>query len=472
MDEIMLKPALEQSAAIHAGRLSATNLMRMTLSRIARINPAINAIISLRDEDVLMRAAAEADRALSEGRSHGWLHGLPLAVKDLADVSGVPSSYGSPLYAGTMPDADDIQVERMRKAGAIFIGKTNTPEMGLGSHSYNPVFGVTRNPWNQWRSAGGSSGGAAAALAARLLPVADGSDMMGSLRNPAGFNNVVGFRPTPGVIPSPGPELFLDQLSVLGPMGRTVRDVAALLQVQAGHDHRDPLSREPGPLWVDPLPDFSGARIGWLGDYHGHLPFQPGVLPLSDAALHVFRRMGAAVKAVPPFFDMARLWQCWRTLRHFLVAGGHRADYADPERRAKMKPELCWEVENGLALSAMDVHAASVTRSDWYRAMLGLFERYDFLVLPSQQVFPFPAEWDWPKAIAGRSMDTYHRWMEVVIGPTLAGLPVAAMPSGFGGEGLPAGIQIIGPPRADRSVLQLAAAYEAATPWLGLAPPL
>ncbi len=470
MTDIAKLTAQELSAAIHQRRLTARQVMEATLQRIARINPTLNAIISLGDEDQLIGQAEAADRALSAGEDHGWLHGVPMAVKDLADVRGIPSSYGSPLYQGTMPEADEIQVARMRAAGAIFIGKTNTPEMGLGSHSYNPVFGVTRNPWDPSKSAGGSSGGAGAALAARLVAVADGSDMMGSLRNPAGFNNVVGFRPSPGVIPAPGPDLFLDQLSVLGPMGRSVGDVARLLETQAGYDRRDPLSRAEGLFSLGNRPDFSGARIGWLGDYNGYLPFESGVLDLCQQTLPVFRRLGAGVSSVRDFYPMDRLWQGWKVLRHFLVMGGHRADHADPARRAKMKPELCFEVEHGLALSAEAVHAASVIRSDWYRAMLELFRHHDFLILPSQQVFPFPAEWDWPKQIAGRHMDSYHRWMEVVIGPTMAGLPVAAMPAGFGSHGLPAGIQIIGPPRGDRQVLALAAAYEAATDWLSRQP--
>ncbi len=462
--------ALALSTAIAERRLDCRSVMAAYLSRIAAINPRLNAIVSLRPADALLAEAEEADRALAAGEYRGWLHGVPFAVKDLSEAKGILCSFGSANYADFVPDYDDIHVARIRAAGAVIIGKTNAPEMGLGSHSYNPVFGVTRNPYDTGKSAGGSSGGAAAGLAARLLPAADGSDMMGSLRNPAAFNNVVGFRPSFGRVPSLNTELFLGQLAVNGPMGRNVADVAALLATQSGHDPRDPLSLAGEGLALDADRDLSGARIGWLGDFGGYLPFEPGVLELCRASLDVFRRLGCRVEDVPPGFDMARLWQIWRTLRHFLVANGQAADYADPVRRARMKPEMIWEIENGQSLSAAEVYAASLGRSDWLRHVMGLFETYDFLVLPSAQVFPFEAGIYWPKAIAGRAMDTYHRWMEVVIGPTLAGLPVAAMPAGFGAGGLPAGIQIVGRPRADSDVLAAAARYEAATDWLARHP--
>jgi amidase len=462
--------ALALSAAIAARRLDCRSVMAAYLSRIEAINPRLNAIVSLRPAEALLAEAEAADRALAAGEYRGWLHGIPFAVKDLSEAKGILCSFGSANYADFVPDYDDIHVERIRASGAIVIGKTNAPEMGLGSHSYNPVFGVTRNPYDQNKSAGGSSGGAAAGLAARLLPVADGSDMMGSLRNPAGFNNVVGFRPSFGRVPSLNTELFLGQLAVNGPMGRSVADVAALLATQAGYDPRDPLSLADEDLSLDAALDLSGVRIGWLGDFDGYLPFEPGVLELCHASLGVLRRLGCRVEEVPARFDMAQLWQTWRTLRHFLVANGQAADYADPARRARMKPEMIWEIENGQTLSASQVYAASLGRSAWLRHVSGLFETYDFLVLPSAQVFPFDADLDWPKAIAGRAMDTYHRWMEVVIGPTLAGLPAAAMPAGFGANGLPAGIQIIGRLRADREVLAVAAAYERATDWLGRHP--
>ncbi|MDX3925119.1 MAG: amidase [Shinella sp.] len=470
MENITRLSALELSAAIHAGTVSCRAVMEAYLARIEILNPAINAIVSLRDRDELMAQAAQADRELSQGRSRGWLHGFPFAIKDLSEAKGIACTFGSEIYRNFVPDFDDIHVERIRAAGAIIIGKTNVPEMGLGSNTYNPVFGRTRNPYDPTKSAGGSSGGAAAALAARLVPVADGSDMMGSLRNPAAFNNVVGFRPSFGRVPSLGNESFFGQLAVNGPMGRTVADVAALLGTQAGYDPRDPLSLPAEDLSLQDAPDFSGARIGWLGDYGGYLPFEAGVLDLCRDAMTVFSAVGATVEEVVIGFDMARLWESWRTLRHFLVTGGQKADYADPNRRTKMKPEMIWEIENGKRLSAEKVYTASVIRSDWHRHVLSLFAGYDFLILPSAQVFPFDVASDWPKSIAGREMDTYHRWMEVVIGPTMAGLPVAAMPAGFSPKGLPAGIQIVGRPRADRAVLQMAALYEANTPWNGYVP--
>lgn len=441
--------------------------MRDHLDRIERLNPVINAIVNLRDADALLAEAGAADRELASGLSRGPLHGFPFAIKDLSEAAGIRCTYGSRIHADFVPDFDDIHVARIRAAGAILIGKTNAPEMGLGSQTYNEVFGATRNPWDLTRCAGGSSGGAAAALAARLLPLADGSDMMGSLRNPAAFNNVVGFRPSLGAVPALGAELFVSSFSVHGPMGRSVADAALLFGVQAGRDRRDPWS-----AGLDECPPPAGRRlrIGWLGDYGGYLPFEPGVLALCQTGLAVFERLGMVVEPVEIGFDMERLWRCWTGLRGWVMANRHAAAYADPGKRALMKPELVWEIETGQGVSAADVYEASVIRSDWYRRMLALFDRFDALVLPAAQVFPFDVETHWPGEVAGRAMDTYHRWMEVVIGPTLAGLPVAAMPVGFNGQGLPAGFQIVGAPRADHAVLEIAARYEQATDWLDRSP--
>ncbi|VVE31211.1 amidase [Pandoraea terrigena] len=471
VNDIVALDALALSDAIRARRVSCREVMQAYLAHIAQYNPAVNAIVSLRDGDDLLAQADERDRQLAGGVSLGWMHGMPHAVKDFAACAGFPTRKGSPLTSAAPDTQDSISVARIRAAGAIFIGKTNVSEFGLGSHSYNPVFGTTRNAYDPTRSAGGSSGGAGSALALRMLPVADGSDMMGSLRNPAAFGNVYGFRPSQGRVPyGPAPELFVQQLSTEGPMGRTVADVAQLLATQAGYDARSPLSlaQDHGavPFLSALQRDVKGLRLGWLGDYGGHLPMEDGVMALCEASLRDFTAIGCEVEACAPDFAPARLWQTWLTLRHWLVSGSLGELYADPARRDKLKPEAQWEVEGGRALRAADVYRASVDRSEWYRSLARLFERYDFLLLPSAQVFPFDAQWHWPSSVAGKPMDTYHRWMEVVIGPTLAGLPAISVPVGFDARGLPMGLQIIGPAQADLAVLQLAHAYERQTQWV------
>ncbi|WP_210240222.1 amidase [Amaricoccus solimangrovi] len=457
--------ALTLSRAIHAREISCREVMAAYLAHIERHNPAVNAIVSLRDGDALLREADVRDRQLAQGESMGWLHGIPQAIKDLSATAGHRTTLGSPLFADHVPGSDSIMVERIRRDGAIIIGRTNVPEFGLGSHTYNPVFGATRNAYDPGRSAGGSSGGAAAALAMRLLPVADGSDMMGSLRNPAAFNNVYGLRPSFGRVPfGPTPEVFGQQLATEGPMARTVADLARMLATQAGPDPRAPLSINEDPaVFAGSLDrDLKGVRVGWIGDWRGYLPMEPGILSLCENALGTFRDLGCEVDELVPDFDPARLWQCWLTLRHWGVAGLLGALHADPAKRRHLKPEARWEVEGGLALSGADVHGANTIRSAWYAALLKLFERYDFLALPSAQVFPFPVEEAWPREIAGRPMDSYHRWMEVVVPGSLSGCPTISLPAGFSPSGLPMGIQIIGPRQADLSVLRLARGYERA----------
>ncbi|MCB2129702.1 MAG: amidase [Rhodobacteraceae bacterium] len=467
--------ARDLTAGLRSGRLSAHRLMQATLERIGRVNPAINAVVSLRDADALLSEARAADLVPVDRR--GALHGLPVAVKDLVATKGLRTTFGSPLYADHLPDADDLIAARLRGAGAILIGKTNTPEWGHGSHTFNPVHGVTRNPYDPGRSAGGSSGGAAAALAARMVALADGSDMMGSLRNPAAFCNVYGFRPSWGLVPQDaGGEVFLATLSTDGPMARSPGDLALLLDVLAGPNPEVPFCR--------PVPDLSGLksgawddaglkgkRLGWLADWGGAYPMEPGILTQCGTALEVFRSLGATVDDLPPPFPAEALWQSWTTLRAMLNAGS-KADLArDPARRALTKPETLWEIERGTGLTAAEVHAASVIRSDWYAAAARLFGDYDALILPAAQVWPFPAEWRWPIEVAGRGMDTYHRWMEVVIPVSLIGLPCLALPAGFGAEGLPTGIQLFGPTGSDAAILGLGAAYHAATDWPGRCPP-
>lgn len=466
--------AIELSRAIHARQVSCHEVMQAYLAQVERFNPAVNALVSLRSDEEVLAEAVQRDRELDQGQSRGWMHGMPQAIKDLAATKGLRTTLGSPLFAEHVPQEDAISVARVRASGAIIIGKSNVPEFGLGSQTYNSVFGTTGNAYDPRLVAGGSSGGAAVALALRMLPVADGSDMMGSLRNPAAFNNVLGLRPSLGRVPyGPAPDLFVQQLGTEGPMGRSVADVARLLSVQAGYDPRVPLSLNADPaVFGEPLQrDFKGARLGWLGDYNGYLPMEDGVMSLCESALKDFAALGCEVENCQPEFSLERLWQTWLTHRHWLIQGSLGAAYADPQKRALLKPEAQWEVQGGLQLSAADVYQASVNRSDWYRALGKLFERYDFLLLPTAQVFPFDAQQPWPRIVAGREMDTYHRWMEVVIGPTLAGLPSMNVPVGFNPQGLPMGLQIIGPAQADRAVLQLAYAHEQLTRWVQRRPP-
>jgi len=465
---IVMMDGMELSKAIHSKAISCHEVMTAYLDHIAQFNPKVNAIVSLQDRDDLLKQADERDAQLARGESMGWMHGFPHAVKDLEPTKGIRTSNGSPLADG-VPDHDAILVERLRKSGAIFIGKTNVPEFGLGSQSYNSIFGVTRNAYNQSKAAGGSSGGAASSLALRMLPVADGSDYMGSLRNPAAFNNVIGFRPSFGRVPSgPGGEVFLASPSTAGPMGRTVRDVAMLLSVIAGPDDRAPLSIEQDPaMFTRPLErDFRGTRLGWLGDLGGRLPFEPGILDLCKQSFKAFESFGCTVEEARPDYSMERLWQTHLTIRHWLTAAGLGAFYADPAKRAKLKPEAQWEVEGGLTLTGADVSKAFAARTEWYHAVQKLFTHFDYLLIPSAQVFPFDAEVHWPKSVNGIAMDTYHRWMEVVVPATLLDGPVIGMPVGFNAGGLPMGMQIIGKNHADLAVLQIAFAYEQATHWV------
>ncbi|MNV06138.1 Acylamidase [compost metagenome] len=448
--------------------------MRAYLAHIDRVNPKINAIVARRDPDALLREAAERDAQLDAGQWLGWMHGMPQAPKDLTAVRGMVTSMGSLVYKDLVTPHDSIMVERMRASGAIFIGRSNVPEFGLGSHTYNKVYGATGNPYDPSKTAGGSSGGAAAALAARMLPVADGSDFGGSLRNPAAFCNVYGMRPSAGRVPfGPSPEVFLKQLSYEGPMGRTPRDVALLLSVMAGHDKRSPLSLRDDPAqFAAPLDaDMRGKRIGWLGDWNGYLAMEPGILDLCAQGLATLGSAGCDVVDYQVPFAGDRLWRIWLAHRHLMVGGQFHALVQDPQTRKLLKPALIWEVEGLDGITAHEVYQATQERSAWYQTVLSMFEEVDFLAVPSAQVFPFDATLDWPKHIAGRAMDTYHRWMETVTPWTLAGCPVISVPVGFSPQGLPMGMQLIGPPQGDLDVLRLAQAYDQACDWVQAHPP-
>ncbi len=461
------------SEKIHNRSLSCKEVMQAYLAHIKEINPKVNAIVALRDESALLEEAAQKDKLLEQGVDQGFLHGMPIAVKDLAPVKGLTTSMGSRIFAEWVPEHDQIHVERMRAAGAIFIGKTNVSEFGLGSQSYNQVYGTTKSAYDTSKTAGGSSGGAASAVAAQLVPVACGSDMMGSLRNPPAFNNLYGFRPSQGRIPfGPTGEVFYSQLGIEGAVGRTVKDIAMLTSIQAGFDPRAPLSiKESGEQFTQDLNhDFSGVKVGWLGNLGGRLEFEPGILDLCESSLATFKSVGCQIEEVEIDFDLDQLWQSWVQLRNFNVAGLLAPYYHDHQQNVKLKPEAVWEIESGLKLSGMDIYRASAVRSQWYAYLASLYEQYDYLLLPSAQVFPFDADVHWPVSINGKEMDTYHRWMEVTTMGTLAGIPVMNVPVGFNDEGLPMGLQVMGPYQQDLAVLKLAHSYQKKTNWHNIQP--
>ena len=469
--------ALSLSHAIHARQVSCVEVMRAYLARIHRLNPRFTAIVNLAADDLLLAQAAARDAELDRGASRGWLHGMPQAIKDASSAIGFPTTFGSPLMKDLVARVDSIMVERMKAAGCIVIGKTNMPEFGLGSHTYNDLFGTTGNAWDPSVSAGGSSGGAAVCLSQRMLPVADGSDFMGSLRNPAGWNNVFGMRPSQGRVPYwPTSDVWVSQLATAGPMGRTVRDLAQLLSTQAGYDPRTPLSIAQGPQGFVPGPEASvrGKRVAWLGDLGGYLATESGVLDMCAQALQRMSSSGAMVDPLPSIgVDLDRVWEAWLLWRRALVAPSVGAVMTTPAARAQVKPEAQWEYDQAQSLSMVDFTRASEMRSRLYAALLKLFERFDALALPVAQVWPFPVTEHWPKKIEGRTMDTYHRWMEASIYATFAGLPAISVPAGFHANGLrPMGLQLIGRPQGDAALLKLAAGYEALIPdLLGRRPP-
>jgi amidase len=371
-----------------------------------------------------------------------------------------------------------VMVARMKAAGAIVIGKTNTPEFGLGSHSFNEVFGATGNAYDVRKTAGGSSGGAAVALALRMVPVADGSDFMGSLRNPAGWNNVFGMRPSQGRVPYfPAQDVWVSQLGTDGPMARTVSDLAKLLSVQAGYCPQTPLSiAESGARFAGDLrADVKGRRIGWLGNLNGYLPMEAGILEACENGLRRLEGLGCAVSPMSLGVAPDGVWQTWLAWRRVLVASRLAPFFLQAQNRALIKPEAQWEYDQAQGMTAPAFLSASVQRSAFYQHMLSLFDQHDVLALPVAQVWPFPKDWRWPQEIVTPqgtvAMDTYHRWMEVVIYATLAGLPSISVPVGFNAQGMPMGMQLIGKPQGDFELLQLAKAYEDVIgDWLAVKP--
>lgn len=463
--------ASKLSAAIRGRQVSCLEVMQAYLQRIERYNPVYNAIVSVAEHDSLFDQARRADVALDRGEYFGWMHGMPHAVKDLANVQGMITTSGSRVYADRIAASDSAMVANIRSQGAIFIGKTNTPEFGVGSQTYNEVFGATGSACNPALTAGGSSGGAASGLGTHMLPVADGSDLMGSLRNPGAFNNVIGFRPSVGRLGGGDP--INRSLSTAGPMGRNTEDTIRLLLTISG-----PVSGQPNAL-PDRLPEagqftplnLQDIKIGWMGDFENYLAMEEGVLDVCESSLNILEMAGAKVEPCMPDFDMAELWRTWVDLRN-LGRSGALSMYNNPEQRKLLKPEYIWEIERSLELTAAQIYDAQRARSRWNQEVVRLLGQFDFLVLPTAQVFPFSKEIHWPTEIAGRKMDTYHRWMEVVIGGSLAGNPVVNVPAGFDEQGRPMGMQIMGRFGEDKKVMEFALAYEKITGFLQQRPNL
>ena len=468
-DDLCFRPATELAAMLRDGEVSARELLDAHLDRIERLNPGVNAIVTL-DAEGARTAADAADAALAAGQDVGPLHGLPVAHKDTHATGGMRTTWGSPLHADTVPLRDELVVARLKAAGAIRVGKTNVPEFAAGSHTFNPLFGVTHNPYRHGLSAGGSSGGAAAALAAGFVPLADGSDMGGSLRNPAAFCNVVGLRPTPGRVPSWPASMAWSQLSVQGPMGRTVADVALQLSVLAGPDPRVPIALSDDPTgFAAPLPSSAaGLRVAWAPDLGGRVTVDPVITSVLAESVGVFESLGASVEEACP--NLSGADEVFGTLRAWLF----EATYGEISRRSpeKVKESIRWNAEMGAKLSGPDLARAEQLHTKLYERVVAFFERYDVLVAPTTQVLPFPVELEYPTEIAGVHQDNYLEWMRSCTVISATGCPALSVPGGFTHDGLPVGLQLIGAPRADRKVLEVGHAFEQATAFGARRPPL
>lgn len=452
------RSASSLSDAIRRREVSSEEVVRAHLERIDEINPAVNAIVSYRPDEAIDRAR-ELDALSARGLSTGPLHGLPFAVKDLMDVAGLPTTSGSRIHVGTVAQTDSVISGRIRDAGAVFVGKTNTPEFGVGSHTFNDVFGITRNPYDLSRSAGGSSGGAAAAVTSGMLPVADGSDLGGSIRNPASFGNLVGLRPTAGRVASARPGNAWDPGSVLGPLARTVRDAALLLSVISAPERRAPLSIDEDPslfLSLQPRP-FAGARIAYSPDLGG-LPLDPEVRAATEAAARLAADLGAEV--IPVDIDLSEadlVFETFRSLEFLDAHGDEAAEHPDLVKQT-LKDDIAWAA----GFTAETLVRAAGARTRLFRRFQALFEDVDLLLAPCVQVLPFPVEWEYPTEIDGIAMDRYYSWQRSCSRITATAMPALSLPFSFSTEGLPIGVQFVGPYRADRTLLEFGLTWEGA----------
>ena len=460
MEKILDLDATAQIQLLKSKKISSKELMESTLDRIESINPTVNAIVSLQERESLLNTAQEND--------DGPLHGLPVAIKDLEETNGITTTFGSPIFKDYKPNFDSNMVSNIKSAGGIVIGKTNVPEFGLGSHTYNSVYGKTLNPYNLTKTCGGSSGGAAVALATNMISLGDGSDMMGSLRNPASWCNIFGFRPSFGLVPNgAGSEVFFNQLATNGPMARSVRDIELLLSIQSKLDPTDPHSIGPYQMTSSKPQKY---KIAWCGNWGGAYTIDPIIIEKCEMALKILEGQGHNIIMSKPMFPAELLWESWTTLRSWTLSEKYRDHYNNPSERKLLKPEVIWEIEKGLALTPKDIFKASKIRSDWFKETATM--NYDAFVLPSTQVFPFSTDQNWPNHILDREMDTYHRWMEVVIPASITGLPAISVPIGFGPDNTPVGMQLIGHRRHDANILDLAKQYESGCVWLRSKPNL
>ncbi len=466
--DLCFMTATELAAQIRARTVSVTEVVEAHLAQIDRVNPKVNAIVTLTAERALDDARAK-DAALARGETPGPLFGLPIAHKDLVDTRGIRTTRGSLIYRDHVPDQDALIVERLRAAGAVTVGKTNTPEFGAGSQTFNEVFGRTLNPYDPSTTCGGSSGGAAVALACGMIPIADGSDMGGSLRNPAAFCNVVGLRPAPGRVPVWPNEAAWFTFSVQGPMARTVADVALLLSAIAGPDRRSPIAiAEPGARFRVPLArDFTGVRIAWSRDLGG-LPIDPRVTRAIDAQRATFESLGCVVEdGQPDMTDAREIFQVWRAWAFAIKYGPVVA-----EHRHQVKDTVIWNVEQGLKLTGREIGDAELKRTELYHRVREFMETRQFLVLPVTQVPPFDVTQPYVTEINGVRLPTYIDWMRACSDITVTGLPAISVPCGFTDEGLPVGVQIVGRHQDELGVLQLAHAFEQATGFGKRRPPV
>jgi amidase len=452
--------ATDLARLIRTRTVSVREVMAAHLERIQHVNPRVNAIVAKLDDKQCLALADAADERTARQEPLPPLHGLPIAFKDLQPAVGFPFTRGSPIFREDMPANDSVLVDRLRRAGAIPIGKTNVPEFGMGSHSYNPVYGTTRNPYDLTKSAGGSSGGAGAALAAGMLPIADGSDLGGSLRNPGNFNNVIGFRPSVGLVPTAPNPLPLLGFAVAGPMARTVADTAWLLGVMAGADPHDPgcYPSDPSVFHGALERTFRGTRVAWCPDL-GALPLDRCVRAVLDAQRATFEALGCVVEdAHPDLTDADSIFLTMRGFRTAAVLGPLLAT-----DRNRLKPEAVEELESGLSLTSADVARAMIQHGELLERVRRFQDTYEFIVCAVNQVPPFDAALDWPKSIEGVAMCHYVAWMKSAYWITVTFRPAISVPAGFTAEGLPVGIQIVGRFRDDFGTLQLAYAFEQAT---------